>query len=107
LRICGNIEGIIELLHIIEQQLCQWTIDRLLLADYPLFKIKAALPPSKNFRQSSFAFQRSVDGMPNLPLMNIDLAVTASRFKGKASAALNHAGHLQNIGRRKLVQISN
>jgi len=36
--------------------------------------------------------------MPNLPLMNVDLAVTASRFKGKASAALNHAGHLQNIG---------
>jgi len=49
-RNCGYLEGFIELLQIIEQQMGQWPIDRLLLADDPLFKIKAALPPSKNFR---------------------------------------------------------
>src|SRR5207244_12296255 len=94
-RNCGYFEGFIELLQIIEQQMGQWPIDRLLLADDPLFKIKAALPPSKNFRQRSFAFQRSVDGMPNRPLVHLDLAVTASRLQASGSAAVTHAGPLQ------------
>src|SRR5438105_4973596 len=85
----------------------QWPVDRLLLADDPLFKIKTALPPAENLRQRSFAFQRSVSGVPDLPLMQVDFAVAPSRLKGKASAALPHARHLQHFGRRKLVQISN
>ena len=39
----------------------------LLLADDPLFKIKAALPPSKNFCQSSFAFERYLYGCRTSP----------------------------------------
>src|SRR5438105_2540044 len=84
----------------------QWAVDRLLLADDPLFKIKTALPPAENFRQRHFAFQRSVSSMPNLPPMQIDFAVAPSRLKGKPPAAVPHASHLQNFGRRKLVQIS-
>ena len=35
----GYLEGFIELLQIIQQQMGQWPIDRLFLADDPLFKI--------------------------------------------------------------------
>src|SRR5207302_1042792 len=67
----GYLEGLIEFLQIIKQQMSQWPIDRLFLADDPLFKIKTALPPAENLRQSPFAFQCSIGGMPDLPAQSL------------------------------------
>src|SRR5438067_5612151 len=78
---------------------------RLDLADDSFFKIKAALAPAENFRDRRFPFQRPVDRVPHRAVREVNLAVAAARFERETSAALAQAANLQNLGRRKLIQI--
>src|SRR5690349_22435934 len=85
----------------------QRPIHRLLLTDNTFFEIKAALSPTKNFCQCSFAFESFVSGVPNFSLVQVNLTVPTAGLKGETPAALAHARHLQNLGGGKLVQTAN
>ena len=102
----GKLHRLVELLQIVDQEMRPGAIDGLLPADNAFLKIKPTLPPAKDFRDCLLAFQRTINGMTNSSLLQINLTVATAGFKGETPAALAQATHLQNLGGRELIQIT-
>jgi hypothetical protein len=75
------------------------------LADNAFFKVKPALTPAENLRHGRFAFERTINGVPDRAMSEVNLAVAAALFESDTAAALAEAAHLQNLGGGKLVQV--
>src|SRR5205085_1767746 len=103
----GDVEGFVEFLQIINQQVGPRSVDRMSVADQTFFEIEATLAPSKNFGDGRLAFQATINGVSNRAVMKVNLTFAATRFEGKAPGALAKAGHLQNLGGGKLIEIAN
>src|SRR5207302_5368100 len=83
-----ELQCLVELLQIIDEEMRPGPINRLFLADDPLFKVKPALSPPENFGHRRFAFERTKQRVTHRPLLQINLAVAASRFERQATASL-------------------
>src|SRR5205085_6035173 len=83
-----QLERFVELLQVIDEQVCPRPVDRLLLADDSFFKIKTALSPAENLCHRGLAFDRTEHGMSHRTLLEIDLAVAATGFKSETPAPL-------------------
>ncbi|MEY2504089.1 MAG: hypothetical protein QOG27_369 [Verrucomicrobiota bacterium] len=83
-----------------------WAIHGLHLTDDSLFKIEPALPPAENLSDRRFPFERPEHRVPDRPVREVNLAVAAAGLESKPATALAQAAHLQNFGRRKLVEIT-
>src|SRR3954463_8498973 len=100
-------QRLVQLLQIVDEQVRPRSIHRLLLADDSFLKIEPALPPPENLRNCRLAVQRAVHRVANGPLLQIDFADSAGRFKSEPAAALAQTAHLKYLGSRKLIQITN
>src|SRR5262249_13182781 len=60
----------------------------------------------KHLSDRQFSFNCAVNGVSHHSVIQVNLAVTASRLEGEAAAALAQAAHLQDLRRGKLIEIS-
>src|ERR687884_439261 len=65
-------EGLVQLLQIVDQKVCPWTIDRLHLTDDAFLEVEPALAPTENLRHSSFSLHLAEYRMPNRTVLKIN-----------------------------------
>src|SRR4051794_3263763 len=92
----GQLERFVELLQIIDQQVGPRPIHRLDLADDPFLEIETTLSPPKYFRDGSLPLELVKNGVTHRALLQVNFAIPASRFEGKASTPLPQTAHLQD-----------
>src|ERR1700740_434403 len=86
--------------------MCPGAVHALNLADDPLLKVEPALSPSEDFGHRRFSLERPKNCMSNRSMSQVNLAVSSARFESKPATSLSQTTHLQDFGRRELVEVS-
>src|SRR6266850_2583270 len=100
-----ELEGLVQLLQIVDQEVSPWAVDCLDLADDSFLKIKTALPPAEDFRDRAFSFHRTKNSMAHRAMLKVNLAVSTPGFESETTASLTQTAHLQNLRSGELIQV--